>query len=69
MAFTPTVAPPPLTSYNVGINNLHDNIYTAITNKQYNIHTQKRKIDILDCSTCADSTDLNCLDSSDSLGF
>ena len=69
MAFTPTVAPPPLTSYNVGINNLHDNLYTAIKNKQYNIHTKKEKMDILDCSTCADSTDLNGLDSLDSLGL
>ena len=52
MAFTPSVGRPPLTSYNVGINNLHDNVYTAIKNKEYNIYTKKEKMNLLDCSIC-----------------
>ena len=65
------VKPASFNSYNVGINDLHDNLNNVIKNKRYNITTNKHKdtMDILDCSTCADSSDLNNLDGLDSLGL
>lgn len=67
-----TLKPASLNHYNVGINDLHETLNNVIKNKQYNITTNKNKdtMDILDCSTSADSSDFNNnLDGLDSLGL
>ena len=51
----------PITSSNVALNDLHDKLNNTIKNKLYNINNQE--MDNSTCSTCADSSDLNNLDS------
>ena len=51
----------PITSSNVALNDLHDKLNNTIKNKLYNINNQKMYNST--CSTCADSSDLNNLDS------
>ena len=58
-----------LTSSNVGLNDLNDGLNNVIKNKLYNINTNKHKMDIGSCSTCADSSDLNNSDGIDNLGL
>ena len=58
------VKPASFNSYNVGINDLHDNLDNRIKNKQYTLTTSihKNTMGILKCSTCAGSSDLTSLD-------
>lgn len=61
----------PLNSFNVGISELHNNLNNVIKNKKSNIaiNNKTSAMDILECSTVADSSDLNNLDGLDNLGL
>ena len=65
-----TLKPAQFNSFNVGINDLHDNLNNVTKNKKYSSTKNNDKMDSLDCSTVADSSDFNNnLDGLDSLGL